>query len=77
MTWRTPKRLAGLIGRLPHLPDGHLFIGLVVQMEGAASARMVAHNAVEDHHRAIFAALGRGHELFRIDAFAGQRGENS
>ena len=42
-------------------------------MQGPASARVVAHNAVEDHHRAVFAALGRGNHLLRIDAIAGQR----
>ena len=33
---------------------------------------MVAHNAVEDHHRAIFAAFGRGDCFLRVDAIAGE-----
>ena len=56
---------AGFGGQLAHLLRGHLFVGFVVEMQGLAAARVVAHNAVEDHHRAVFALLGRGDQSFR------------
>jgi len=59
------------------LPERHLFIGLVIQMQGPAPACVVTHNAVENHHRAVFAALGSSNSTFRVDTIAGQRNKDA
>src|ERR1700722_12073541 len=45
-------------GKLAQLAQRHLFIGLVIQMQRLTTARVIAHDAIEDDDRAIFALFG-------------------
>ena len=67
----------GLVRQLLHLLGGHLFVGFVVEMERAAAAGVVAHDAVEDDDRAVLAALESGNEFFGCDGVPSKRGVES
>ncbi len=47
-TSRTPEVLDGLGAEKAQLLDGHLLVGLVVEVQSAAAAGIVANDAVED-----------------------------
>src|ERR1035437_5973324 len=66
----------GVVSQGVHLLHGHLLVGFVVEVQGLAAARMVAHNAVEHHHRAVFSALDGGDKFVGVDGLAGQGGHH-
>src|SRR5581483_7273418 len=43
----------GLLGKSLELFQGHFFVGLVVEIEGSATASIVAHHTIKDDGRAI------------------------
>src|SRR4051812_17631181 len=56
--------------QLFHLLQCHLFVSFVIEIEGLSVAAMVAHDAVEYAHRAIFRALDLVHHALLINSFA-------
>ena len=66
------KLLPRLLRQPVHLLQSHLFVGFVVQAQRAPPTRIVPHNAIEDHHRAVLAALGLCHQFLAVNALAGQ-----
>src|SRR6202789_2369697 len=65
--------LQRLLGQRFHLLEGHSLIGLVVEIERPAPARLVAHHAFEEYGCAIFAALEVGQNLLRVNRLADYR----
>jgi hypothetical protein len=63
VTPRTPKRSTACAAKLGNLALGHLLVRLIVQIQRAPPARIVAHNAVEDHDRAVASLLGCSYQL--------------
>src|SRR5208282_4622633 len=67
------KLLHSLLAEGFHLPQSHLFVSLVVEVERLATTRLVAHYTLKNNDGAVFPTLQFCHDAPRIDAVANDR----
>src|SRR5580700_12340972 len=68
------KLFQRLLGQTFHLPQCHLLISFVIEVECPTPARLVAHHALEDNRSPVPALLHASKHSWRVDGIADNQG---
>src|SRR5581483_11186967 len=67
------ETFSGLLRQGAHLLQRHFFIGFIKQVQRPPSARVVAHDSVEDHDGPVFSAFQLSYERLSLNRLTHQR----